>query len=145
MDGLADVIRDATPIDDLQVEPRLNVNPTSPSIDVYPGDPLDDPDSQAFGQIGGALIFTVRARVSTADSYAGQDLLLSLMDAESAMSISAALQDDQTLNGLATSVKVEGPSGYEQFVDPGSTSKGHLGGTALLGCTWRVTVLRAFS
>lgn len=146
MAELAQTLQDAFDAIDLgggitiQVAGRLNLNPSAPSIDIYPGDPFDDPSSRGFGQTGGTLIFTVRARVSTADSEGGQDFLLSLMDDESDLSVAATLEADQTLAGMASSVKVEGPSGYQQYADPGAKS-----GSNLLGCTWKVSVLRAFS
>lgn len=117
-----------------QVVGRLNPNPTPPSIDIYPGDPFRESEQAAFGDVNGALIFTVRARVAAPDNPAAQDVLLNMMDDESDECVAFALMDDQTLNGLASSVKVDGPSGYVSFVDSG-------GEGALLGCTWRVTVL----
>lgn len=122
----------------VQVEPRMNFNPTPPSVDVYPGDPFGFDEAAAFTDDGGEIVFTVRARVSTADTAAGQELLLAMMDITDDLSVAAALQDDQTLNGHAGSVYVQGPSGYVQFIDAG-----HQG--SLLGCTWSVTVIRAFS
>ena len=117
----------------VQVTPRMNVNPTPPCVDIYPGDPFSDGVGAAFGDRG-EIVFTVRARVDTADQTAGQDLLLELMDDASDFSVATALLADQSLNDLASSVNVEGPSGYTQFVDPG-------GQGALLGVTFRVTVM----
>ena len=47
--------------------------------------------------------------------------------------------EDQTLNGLASSVFVEGNTGYTRYLDGGTESGG------LLGCEWRVRVLRVQS
>lgn len=139
MDQIGDTLRDALASETVQVEPRMLLNPTPPSIDVYPADPFRDGVGAGYGQINGAIYFTVRARVSTADSDAGQDFLLALMDDEDPLCVAEALLADETLNGLAASMNVEGPSGYTLFVAEG----GNEG--ALLGCTWRLTILNAAS
>lgn len=123
---------------EVQVTGRRNFNPTPPSIDIYPGDPFKEtPDTAGFQETGGDLYLTVRARVSTVDHVGGQDTLLRLMDDEDAIGIAAALEEDQTLNGLATSVYVQGNTGYLLYVEGD--------GSPLLGCEWRVRVLRATS
>lgn len=147
MDELATKIRDAIDASDLytdsgisvQVEPRMLINPTEPSIDIYPADPFGVQDTQGFGGQDPLLNFVVRARISTADQDAGQDMLLSFMDPEDPLSVAVALDDDQTLNGLAGSVYVTGPSGYTLFLDASGNGQG------LLGCTWLVSVLNAKS
>ena len=58
------------------------------------------------------------------------------MDDEDAIGVASTLMEDQTLNGLASSVYVEGNTGYVQYLDPGQD------GAAFLGCEWRVRVLR---
>jgi hypothetical protein len=123
---------------DVQVEPRMVINPTTPSIDIYPGDPSRDEESAAFGDIDGSLMFTVRARVSTADNIAGQDLLLSFMDDTNELSVSAALLEEPTLNGVATSIDLESKTGYVLFPTPD-------GAGAYLGCLWVFMVLPAYS
>lgn len=141
MDEMADTLRTAfSAVTDVavQVEGRMNDNPTPPSIDIYPGDPFTGTEAAAFTDEAGEVIFTVRARVDTADNYAGQELLLAMMDITDGLSVATALQDDQTLNGHASSVYVQGPSGYVQFIDAGQQG-------ALLGCSWSVTVIRAFT
>lgn len=124
---------------EFQVVGRLNPNPTPPSIDIYPGDPFRDTTTAGFQETGGELLFTVRARVTTIDNTAGQNLLLRLMDDADDISIAGTLMDDQTLNGLASSVYVEGNTGYTRYLDGGADSGG------LLGCEWRVRVLRVTS
>ena len=125
---------------EVQVVGRRNFNPTPPSIDIYPGDPFrETPGIAGFAETGGELLLTVRARVSTVDNIAGQDLLLRLMDDEDAISVASTLMEDQTLNGLASSVFVEANTGYVQYVDAGQE------GAAYLGCEWRVRVLRVLS
>lgn len=142
LDALATTLEDAYATVDIgsgitiQVVGRLNPNPSPPSIDIYPGHPsTDDNEGGGFSDNHGGLIFTVRARVSTADSEAGQDFLLALMDAQDELNVATALTTlGGPLDDLVSSIKVEGPSGYTQYVDPG-------GKGSLLGCDWKVTVL----
>ena len=61
------------------------------------------------------------------------------MDDEDAIGVAPTLMEDQTLNGLASSVYVEGNTGYVQYLDAGQE------GAAYLGCEWRVRVLRVLS
>lgn len=107
------VMEETTDVD-VQVEGRMVVSPTPPTIDVYPGDVSRFPESAGFGLLDdrGGYQFTVRARVATGDSFAGQDLLLAFMDDTNALCIASALQDDPTLNGLASSVSAQDPTGY---------------------------------
>lgn len=122
----------------VQVVARLNPNPTGLSIDIYPGDPFSQDETRGFGEDAGELIFTVRARTNTGDFDASQDLLLAMMDEEDDLCIAHALLDDDTLNGTASSVEVEPPSGFVRFQDL-------TGVHAYLGVQWRVTVVRARS
>ncbi len=146
LDALRDVLLDtvgpAVTDVEVQVTGRRNFNPTVPSIDIYPGDPFRDKltSTAGFSDDQGDLILTVRARVSTVDNQGGQDLLLRLMDDHDDIGVAGTLEEDQTLNGLASSVSVEGNSGYLSYIEGGSES-----GAALLGCEWRVRVLRAVS
>ena len=103
---------------EVQVVGRRNFNPTPPSIDIYPGDPFRDTPSAGFTETGGELLLTVRARVSTVDNIAGQELLLRLMDDEDAIGVASTLMEDQTLNGLASSVYVEGQHGLRPVPRP---------------------------
>lgn len=137
LDAMADQVRDV--VDDVtdvavQVEPRWVANPTPPCIDMYPADPSTDPELQAMGDILGEPVFEVRARVDMADTTAGQDLLLALMDEFDPLSIAAALEESD-LDGLAKSIKVRSRSGYVRVLDGGD----------FLGCTWQVVVTRATS
>jgi len=138
---MADQIR--TTIDDVtdlavQVEDRMVLNPTPPCIDLWPADPSLDPALAAFGDIDGGELITVRARVSTSDTDAGQDLLLAFMDDEDPLSIGAALLADPTLNGWAQTLDVTGRTGY--VLVPDSSGEG-----ALLGCLWTVVVVKGQS
>lgn len=141
MDEMAEQIRDwvslVTDVD-IQVEPRLILNPTPPTIDIYPGDLARDSETAAFEDLDGGYLLTMRARVSTADNTAGQDLLLSFMDDQSTLSLPAALLDDPTLNGYASSLDVRNQTGYVIYPDSG-------GEGALLGCQWTVLVLAGAS
>ena len=138
MDEIADQIRAAvvTVTDvDVQVEPRMLLNPTPPCIDVFPGDSPRDRDSAAFSADDDEGYFiTVRARVSTADNEAGQDLLLAFVDPTNPLSVGQALYDEPTLNGYAADLDIVGQTGYALFPDPG-------GDGALLGCQWTVRVI----
>lgn len=122
----------ATPIiDNLQVDGRLIPSPTPPAIDIYPADPFQEPVS--YG-VTNEMFFTVRARVTTADNEAGQDLLLSLMDPDAATSLVGAVLASRTLGGAVERVgNVDGPSAFGLFGDPSGSGN-------LLGCTWRVRV-----
>lgn len=138
MDALATQIRGV--LDDVtdvavQVEPRWVVNPTAPCIDIYPADPSNDPDFRAFGELMGGELLTVRARVDMADSDAGQDLLLAFMDDAAPLSVAAAINEDNTLGGIAGSIDVRSRSGYVRFVESGE----HM------GCLWGVVVVKARS
>jgi hypothetical protein len=83
----------------------------------------------------GEPLFTIRARVDMADSEAMQDLLTELMDDVTPLSIAAALEEDPTLDGLATSVDIRSCSGFVRVLEGGD----------FLGCLWQVLVTRATS
>jgi hypothetical protein len=141
---MADLLRDACATElagtgfAIQVEPRRIINPTPPTIDVYPGDPFRDTTAAGFGSTAGRLIVTVRARIDTPDNDAAQDWLIDMMDEANDLGVAATLMADQTLSGLATSVFVEGFTGHRFYEDA-------AGQGAYLGCEWLVTVLRAYS
>lgn len=148
MDELADRIRtqlDAAVIaaaDDveinLQVEGRMVLAPTPPTIDIYPADPSADPELAAFGDKIGGEILTVRARVDTADTDAGQNLLLAFMDDDDPLSLATAIYSDTKLNGLAATLDVRSRSGY--VLVPRLDAEG-----AHLGCLFGVVVVKARS
>jgi hypothetical protein len=119
----------------VQVLPRRMGNPTPPSIDMWPGNggEMRDYASAGFQTVGGALLFTVRARVAAADSEAQQELLYSFCDDDDPLCVAAALMDDQTLGGYAASVDVRGPSEPTIYQDV-------IGDPPLLGAQWRVLV-----
>jgi hypothetical protein len=123
---------------DVQVWPRRVLDPTSPCVDMYPGDPTRTAEGAGMGDVAGALVLTLRARVNTADQDHGQELLLAMMDEEDPLSVANALHADQTLNGTVSSLRVEGPFGHVLYEDPGRNG-------ALLGIDWRVTILRSRS
>lgn len=142
LDAMADTLRatleDALGSDlPIQVEPRQITNPTALTIDMYPGDPSTTDVGAGFGDITGQWVFTIRARTNTPDETAAQDLLLALMDDEDPLSVALALYDD-TLNGLVSSLRVQGPNGYAPYLDAG-------GKGAFLGTEWRVSLLKAHS
>ncbi len=137
---MAEALRDA--VDGLDVPiyvyEGLMAEPSTPALDIYPADPFREKLSAGFGDISGAYLFTVRARVDVADNDAAQSILLSFMDDEDDLCVALALQDDQTLNGNASSVDVDGPSGYVRFAEVERR-------TPLLGVEWKVRVIPASS
>jgi hypothetical protein len=123
---------------EVQVEPGMVLDPTPPTIDMYPSDLSEDPELAAFGEAFGGELITVRARVTTADNDAGQNLLLGFMDDEDELSIVQALDTDRTLNGLASTMDVRARSGYTLF--PSASGDG-----VYLGFTLNVVVVKARS
>lgn len=142
MDEIAATLEDVLGVTALgnegfSIHGRLNLSASEPAIDIYPAAEFITDTGRGFDEVEGALNFVVRARVA-GDADGRQDLLLTLMDANHENCVAHALEDDQTLNGKASSVEVDGPSGYTQYLDSG-------GSAALIGAEWRVTVLRAQS
>lgn len=117
-------------IPNLQVDGRMIPNPTTPAIDIYPAETFTE--SSGYGLGNREYYWTVRARVSVADHEAGQDLLLSMMDADSPTSVELAIRSHDTLGTAAYIHSVEGPTGFSVFPTPGSD------GSSLVGCTWQV-------
>jgi hypothetical protein len=140
MDALASQIEDVLcgtlnpVIPLLQVDGRFVFNPTPPAIDVYPAEAFSS--QLAMGRGNRELMFTVRARVSTAESEGGQDLLLSMMDPLATTSVARAIESDDTLGGLVDEVTVNGPTGFGVFPSVGVDTSGNL-----LGCTWEVGIM----
>lgn len=133
VEGMAAALEPLTvAVPDLQIYPYLNTNPTPPSLDIYPGDPFQEPEGFSKSK---RLFFTVRARASTADPDAGQQALLQLLEPDGPSSVETALCWDG-LGGLVDSVTIaaESPSGYRVYQDPG-------GNGSMVGCEWRVEVL----
>jgi hypothetical protein len=125
-------------IPDLQIYPYWLANATPPTIDIYPGDPFQI--GMGFGPRGGwQMFFTVRARVTTADSDAGQQLLYQMLEPETG--VAAALVADQTLGGVVDSLYIgeegggSGTSGLREYVEDVATN------SRLLGAEWRIRVL----
>jgi hypothetical protein len=141
MDQMATQIRET--LDDVtdvtfQVEGRMILNPTPPTIDIYPGDPSRGTDSAGYEDILGEHLFTVRARVNPTDNEANQDLLLDLMDDEHDLSIPAALYTDETLAGTVTGLDVRNVSGF--VLVPMADGTG-----VHIGCLWTVAAIPARS
>jgi hypothetical protein len=101
---------------------------------MFPGDPFGE--QVAYSHENRELVFTIRARVSTADQEAGQELLLRLMDRNGGSSVQAALAADRTLAGTADDSVVEGPSGFVPYPDTAGTNVG-----SYLCAEWRLRVL----
>lgn len=119
----------------VQVEGRLVSAPTPPTIDIYPGDVSRGTEARAFG-VDGEFLFTVRARVDTNDVDANQEHLLGFMDEYNELSIVAALDTDDTLGGLASSMDYRDPTGYVLYP---------YGDRTLLGFQFTAVVIRAES
>ena len=143
-EAMADQIRDVlTGVDwDFQVEPRMVLSPTPPSIDMYPGDPATDAELASFGatveDMASGFIFNVRARISPTDHEAGQEVLLELSDPASDLSLVHALYDDPTLGGIASDLNLASESGFTLFSDLDPTK-------VYLGMLWRFVVIPARS
>lgn len=134
MDALADTIRTGFGSADppVQVESRLNPNPSPPSVDMYPADPFTE--QTGFSVISRELYFTVRARVN-GDQQAEQDFLLELMGPGDDNWFSDVIAGNRSLSGTVSQVSVqEGPSGFRQYQDAG-------GEGSYLGCEWRIRVI----
>ncbi len=145
LDGMAQVLRDEVASEltsggvDTEVEPRLVLNPSeSPCIDIYPGETSRSSAEAGFGDISGAYVVTVRARVTVADGDMAQDVLTDMVDDTHALSVAAALESDQTLDGWATFVAVDA-DGFSGLLDMS------MPGRQMVGCTWRVLVGQAVS
>lgn len=135
-DEMADQIRstvNAATTLDVQVEPRWVLNPSPPTVDIYPGDIQRDRETAGMGDLDGAYIFTVRARIGTADFDAGYDFLIALLDDEDDLSLAQALYDDPTLGGRAQDLDVRDATGMRAYEHPS-------GEGAHLGCQWTVLV-----
>lgn len=128
VEALADQIRTTVTDTDfpVQVEPQYVIVPTPLTIDIYPGDPARDADTAGFDEISGAYVLTIRARINTPDFDAAYDVLLSLMDDSDPLSLAAAVFDDPTLGGFASSTDVRDFTGLRAYETPDGTA-GYLG------------------
>lgn len=145
LEAAADQIRDTMEAESdwaIQVEPSMILNPTPPSIDVYPGPQFYDLSTGGMGATFAAMDegnrMDVLARVSPNDNIANQEVLVELMDPASDMSLVQALYDDPTLGGLASDVVLESCSGFQ----PASRWDG---GAVYIGVLWRFLVIPARS
>ena len=135
---VTDVLDDQTDYA-IQVRPRRVISAvTTPLIDIYPGDASRFPQSGGFRLLTdqGGYQLTVRARIS-GDVDAQQDLLLMFMDDASPLSLAAAVTDDPSLNGLASDVSAQDPTGHVVY------EEGDAG--SLLGFQFTCVVLPAES
>jgi hypothetical protein len=120
LDELRDVVAEAYADGDLdiQVERRWVPQPTSPCIDIYPGDPLRDESTANFDDELGNPGFSLTVRTRIAGDYdAAYDWLLETMDEESDLCLPLLLLEDSTLNGLAMDVDVRDASGLRFYQD----------------------------
>lgn len=121
--------------DGYQVEPHHVAAATPPTVDMYPGDIAKGTDAAAFGAEG-ELFVTVRVRVNGNDDLANEELLNDLMEDFGDLSVAAALDDDVTLNGMATSLN---------FTDATGLTLYSYGQDVLPGRQFTVTVVRALT
>ncbi len=119
-------------VPDLQVTGRMNLNPTPPSIDIYPGDPFQEPSG--FGGLDTNVNFVVRARVTTVEHEGAQDVLLELMDPTASTSVVQAIAANSTLSGAVQQAVCDPPSDFGAYVEPS-------GQGALLGAVWQTRVI----
>ena len=136
MDALAATLKDGLtpPMGvDLHVEPRAFAIAETPAIDMLITSPTGlEAGLAGFHQNYGGVPITVRARVSTADVYAGEDLLLQMMDADGDMSIVATLDADRTLGGVVSDVQWGDGFPWAGYIDfPMSDGNGILLGSTL--------------
>lgn len=144
LEAMADQIRTALEDADweFQVEPRMLLSPTPPSIDMWTG---GTPTVSDFGSMAATaadmssgFIFNVRARIATNDHNAGQEILNELSDPASDLALIQALYDDPTLGGIASDLDVLSESELTVFedIDPAKV---------YLGILWRFVVIPARS
>jgi hypothetical protein len=125
-------------VDGIQIDPKLVSNPTPPCLDIFP-DPTAFIERTSFGPGGGyEAVYTIRARVVTADQQDGQELLLELLDPHGPLSVWAALETDATFGGAVDDSTVEAVSGFLPYESAGGGGAGYTG--TLLGCEWRLRV-----
>lgn len=122
MTALADQIRTyLASVTDItvHVEGRAFKTAEVPAVDMY----VTGPNGLEDGLVGfnrnpiGFIPLNIRVRVSPADSEAGEDLFLAFTDDEDDLAIVAALADDPTINGLASTIKWGDWAGYTDFPD----------------------------
>jgi len=141
MDAMLSQIEDAVTSSgdfDVQVYRGALFAPSPPTVDFFPGGLARNGAGAAFDDISGGYLFTVRARVHTADQDAGQDLLLRFMDDTDSMCVAGALMADPTLNGLASSLAVRDLGGFVPYPYPGGEGE-------LLGFSFTCEVIPAVS
>ena len=102
---------------------------------MFPGDLALGTESRAFGS-GGELLVTVRVRVGGNDDLGNEELLNDMMEDFGELSVAAALDSDETLNGMADSL---------DFVDPTGLILYAVGADVLPGRQFTVKVVRADS
>lgn len=106
---------------DLHIEPRAFLAAETPAIDMLIANPTGlEAQLQGFDDLSNVIPVTLRVRVSTADLYTGEDLLLALMDDEDDLSIIKALDYDHSFGGWAQDVTWPDGfpwTGYTDFTD----------------------------
>ncbi len=107
--ALADQIRDAfsMAVTDvvIHVEPSAFPVAETPSVTMFHGGPSGLMDEAAFGDLRASLELIIRVRVSAADIDAGESMLSDFTDDSGDLSILAAIDSDETISGLAQTLK----------------------------------------
>lgn len=137
MDNIADqlthVFSSVTDIEriGIHIEGRAFSAAEMPAIDMLPVAPgLLRDRLGGFGDlVDSGWSLNIRVRVSPADLYAGEDLLLAFMDDEDPLSIIKALDYDHSLGGVASDIAWGDWLGYMPFPSP--TGDGELLGSRL--------------
>lgn len=116
---------------DWQVSPYILANPTPPCAQVLP----DEMDYHQAMQNGAETwSFVVQVIVALGTDEGAQRKLDELLESSGALSVKAALEADEDLGGLVSSVTVTRTTGYRTY---------NLGPTQqeALGAEWTVSVL----
>lgn len=126
----------------IHVEGRAFIAAEVPAVDMFPtGSHGLEGGLAGFADEYGGIPLAIRARVSTADLYSGEEILLAMMDDEDPLSIVAALDSDRTLGGVLSTLSWGDGwpwSGYTDF--PSLNGDG-----TLLGSILNIVVVKAHS
>lgn len=125
--AVADALADLPNI--MQSSPYLLGNPTLPAVMIVPS-PIEY--DQAFQRGSDDYLLTVQVVVADSIDAEAQDLLDTYIEPTGAASLKAKLEEDDTLGGRVSSLRVERCEGYRFIV--------RQDGTPMLGAEWTVRV-----
>jgi hypothetical protein len=136
---ISDQLADVTDIA-IDVQPRAFQAQTVPCVDMFvTGINALDQNIASYQDVYGGWPVALRIRVNPGDLYAGEDLLLALMDDEDDLSVILALDYDRTIGGLADTMNWGVWTGYQEF--PNTLG----GGEGLIGSTLPIVIVKAKS